>query len=125
MEGAVKRDRQQAAPFVECHVDECGFLADRGVEHEDIDFAETLDDVRHHRVHRTGIRNVGHEDPGLTAGGADFLHYRFGILFRGAGIDGHRGAGFRQCDGDGAADVACSAGDQRDFSCELPACSHA
>ncbi|MNC84776.1 hypothetical protein D3C83_03440 [compost metagenome] len=116
---AVERDREQAPPFVEAHVEERRLLAHRGVQHQEVQAPEAFHHAVDHGIDRFRVDDVGLVRFGLAARRADLLHDLVRVVLRRARVDRDCGAARRERERDRAADVARGAGDERHLAGEL------
>src|SRR6058998_3307920 len=126
VEGALQVDGDDRVPLLLAHVEDHPVAQDAGVVHQDVDRAELLDrrldDALGGREVGDAV-GVGDRPP---AAGADRLHHFVGDAPRGAAavdlgaevVDDHRGPLGREQLGDGAADAAPRARDDRRLALE-------
>jgi hypothetical protein len=121
MKRRVERDRHDAPPFLEAHLGDMRLLANRGIEHQDIDASEALGDALHHRIDRGRVGHVRDIARCLAARFGDLRDDLVAIRLRRARIDGHGSPRVRERARDRASDVLGRAGHQRDLAFEIGA----
>ena len=91
-------------------------LVEPGVVDEDVDRAERLDGLGHHRFHIAGVGEIAMDGDGFAALAGDRSHHALGRLLAGAVVDGNRGTLGGEADRDLGADTLGCAGYQRHFA---------
>ena len=112
----VKDDGQGVVPVMRRNIVNFGLAPDGSVVDHHIESAPGVADLHHGGLDGLLVCDIGHAEQSLPTACGDFIDHRLTFFNRGAHIDGDCETGCRQAQSDFTANIAASAGDQRDQS---------